>query len=55
MSEKIEHTKISLNAIGERLKTQDNQCTMNPMFCVQVKKRDVGYDVASDDQQTRPR
>lgn len=30
--------------ISERLKTQDNRCTENPMFCVQIKRRDVGYD-----------
>ena len=30
--------------IGERLKTQDNRCTANPMFCVQIKVRDIGYD-----------
>jgi hypothetical protein len=30
--------------ISERLKTQDNRITQNPMFCVQEKKRDVGYD-----------
>ena len=33
-----------LAAIGERLRTQDNRITQNPMFCVQEKKRDVGYD-----------
>lgn len=33
-----------MSAIGERLKTQDNRITANPMFCVQVKRRDVGYD-----------
>jgi hypothetical protein len=35
-----------LAAIGERLRTQDNRITENPMFCVQIKKRDVGYDSA---------
>jgi hypothetical protein len=30
--------------IGERLRTQDNLCTAEPMFCVQVKERDYGYD-----------
>lgn len=35
--------------ISERLKTQDNRCTMNPMFCVQIKVRDVGYDAAYSD------
>jgi hypothetical protein len=39
------HVGISdLLAISERLKTQDNRITQNPMFCVQVKVRDVGYD-----------
>lgn len=33
-----------IKAIGERLRTQDNLCTANPMFCVQIKRRDVGYD-----------
>lgn len=33
-------------AISEQLKTQDNRCTQNPMFCVQIKRRDVGYDSA---------
>ena len=33
-----------LLAISERLKTQDNRITQNPMFCVQEEKRDVGYD-----------
>lgn len=32
--------------IGERLRKQDNRCTQDPMFCVQQKKRDVGYDAA---------
>lgn len=36
----------TLSAIGERLKTQDNCGTQHPMFCVQVKIRDVGYDSA---------
>lgn len=34
----------ALQAISERLKTQDNRVTMNPMFCVQIKVRDEGYD-----------
>lgn len=33
-----------LNTIGDNLRIQDNQCTANPMFCVQIKVRDVGYD-----------
>lgn len=32
-----------LKEIGERLKTQDNRITQNPMFCVQERKRDYGY------------
>lgn len=39
-----------LKSISERLKTQDNRATMNPMFCVQIKVRDVGYDTAYSDQ-----
>lgn len=31
---------------GERLRTQDNRITANPMFCVQIKRRDVGYDAS---------
>lgn len=33
-----------LLAIVDRLRTQDNRCTANPMFCVQRLVRDVGYD-----------
>lgn len=36
----------ALLAISERLKTQDNRITQNPMFCVQEKKRLVGLDAA---------
>ena len=32
-----------LAEIGERLRTQDNQCTAEPMFCVEVKRREYGY------------
>lgn len=39
-----------LFAIGEQLRTQDNRITQNPMFCVQIKRRDVGYDAAYGDQ-----
>lgn len=39
----------SVDSIGERLKTQDNRATMHPMFCVQIKRRDVGYDSAYSD------
>lgn len=34
----------TLLAIGERLRTQDNRCTQNPMFCVQEKRREYGLD-----------
>ena len=30
--------------ISDRLRTQDNRCTAEPMFCLQIKVRDVGYD-----------
>jgi hypothetical protein len=30
--------------IAERLRTQDNRCTAEPMFCLQIKVRDVGYE-----------
>ena len=33
-----------LVSIGSRLLTQDNRMTENPMFCVQIKVRDTGYD-----------
>ena len=33
-----------LQQIGQRINTQDNRITQNPMFCVQIKRRDVGYD-----------
>ena len=39
----------ALLAISERIKTQDNRITQNPMFCVQIKVRDVGYDWAYAD------
>ena len=34
----------ALLAISDQLHNQDNRCTRNPMFCVQRKRRDVGYD-----------
>ena len=34
----------ALQKIADRLRTQDNRITANPMFCVQIKRRDVGYD-----------
>lgn len=33
-----------LQEISLRLQTQDNRITSHPMFCVQKKVRDVGYD-----------
>jgi hypothetical protein len=30
--------------IAERLQKQDNRCTAEPMFCLQIKVRDAGYD-----------
>lgn len=39
-----------LAEIGERLRTQDNRCTADAMFCVQVLERHHGYDTDwSDD------
>ena len=38
--------------IAARLRTQDNRCTAEPMFCVQEKIRDVGYDPAYSDGNT---
>jgi hypothetical protein len=39
----------TIQQISERLKTQDNRCTQNPMFCVQIKVRECGYDPAYSD------
>lgn len=39
-----------LQAIGERLRTQDNRITHNPMFCVQQKRRIVGLHRDYSDQ-----
>ena len=33
-----------LRLTAERLRLQDNRITMNPMFCVQILRRDVGFD-----------
>jgi hypothetical protein len=33
-----------LQAVAARLATQDNRCTAEPMFCVQEKRREYGYD-----------
>lgn len=42
-------SSMTIESIGARLLTQDNRCTENPMFCVQIKRRDVGYDTAYSD------
>jgi len=36
--------KADLLDISERLRAQDNRCTAEPMFCLQIKVRDTGYD-----------
>lgn len=36
--------KTELAEIGERLRTQDNRGTNNPMFCVQGRRRVFGLD-----------
>lgn len=40
---------MTLKEIGQRLIKQDNRCTANPMFCVQIKVREIGYDSAYSD------
>jgi len=42
-------SESDLLLIGERLRTQDNRITQNPMFCVQEKRRIVGLDAAYSD------
>jgi len=44
--------KDDLRDIAERLRTQDNLCTAEPMFCVQERKRDIGYDANYSDGDT---
>lgn len=41
MEPKQDATTSYLREIGERLRTQDNRITENPMFCVQTKRRDL--------------
>jgi hypothetical protein len=36
--------ELTLKQIAESIRTQDNRCTEHPMFCVQIKRREVGYD-----------
>lgn len=38
-----------LAEIGERLRTQDNLATAEPMFCVQILVRDIGFDSGLSD------
>lgn len=38
--------------ISDRLRTQDNRATAEPMFCVQEQVRDVGYDAKYADGNT---
>lgn len=33
-----------LAKVSERLRTQDNRCTCDPMFCVQILVRKSGFD-----------
>jgi hypothetical protein len=40
----IDKLQDHLSKIGELLHTQDNRMTADPMFCVQVKVRGIGYD-----------
>ena len=39
MNEDMQIKNENMCIIGERLRTQDNRCTANPMFCVQVLDR----------------
>lgn len=38
-----------LVAIGERLRTQDNACTADPIFVVQQRRRTYGFDPSVSD------
>ena len=42
-------TEDQLKNTAENLRTQDNRCTADPMFCVQIKVRDCGYDTQHTD------
>ena len=35
---------MGISETADRLRTQDNRCTAEPMFCLQIKVRDIGYD-----------
>jgi len=43
------NTEDQLKITAENLRTQDNRCTAEPMFCVQIKVRDTGYDIRYTD------
>jgi hypothetical protein len=45
-------THDSMQDVAERLRTQDNRCTAEPMFCLQIKVRDIGYDPNYSEGQT---
>lgn len=36
--------KQTIDEIAERLCTQDNRATASPLFCLQIKVREVGFD-----------
>ena len=36
--------KQTIAEIAERLRTQDNRATASPLFCLQIKVREVGFD-----------
>lgn len=40
---------FTLNEIGERIRTQDNRITANPIYVVQRKRRTYGFDTDYDD------
>lgn len=44
-----ERVEGDLLDISERLRTQDNRCTVEPMFCVQEKHREYGFDTQWND------
>lgn len=41
--------KPTMQEIAERLRTQDNRMTEHPMFCLQIKVRDWGFDSGYSD------
>jgi len=43
--ERLERLKEIAAGIGEKIRTQDNRSTINPMFCVQSLEADPGYEV----------